>query len=670
MNNKTKIIIGSCAVICVIAAIILFLVSGNKTYNVSFITNGGGNIPVQEVKKGEQVSKPANPTKEGHSFVRWEYQNKEYDFTRPVESDLTLNAVWEEEPQILKYRITFTVDGKTKSIEVSDVSEIDFDNLGFEDKIGYILKWYIDDKEYKFTEPLTGDLSITGKYEKTKNYIVKFNSNGGNSVSSQTVKVGGKATEPTNVKKEGYILDGWYLNNKKYDFNTEVNKNIILVAKWNDDPNIKRYEVKFNSNGGSSVSSQKIIENKTVKQPTDPTKSGYSFEGWYLNNTKYNFNLKVTSNITLVAKWRELAKYTVTFNTNGGSSVSTQTIFEGNKVTRPTNPTKSGSVFKEWQLNGKTYNFDSTINDNITLNAIWTTSYTVSFDSDGGSSVSSQIIAEGSKAVKPTNPTKGEYVFKEWQLNGKTYDFNSAVTENIILKAVWRNKQTFHVNFKVSADPLNCVSNCGTIYAQQSILEGGKATEPNPRSEYEGQTFKEYQVGGKKFDFNTPITSDITITAVYTKNKYKVSVERGNGLSKQEYTKEFWSIMYLTEVGLNGLTHDGWIINDATHTNHKLGTDHVNKTFEWVITSDTTIKEVYVTAKFYTVTFDANGGLIAGSRTQETRQIQEYYKVEALPLSLQPTKEGQTFKEWQLNGKKYDFNTPVTGDMTLMAIYE
>lgn len=667
VKMKNKIIIGVCTLAVVIAIVLGFIMLGNKTYSVSFNSNGGSNISMQKIKKGDKVNKPTDPTKDGYTFVNWEYQNTEYDFNSPVESNLTLNAIWEEVPQVPKYKITFTVDNQTKTIEVSDISEIDLDNLEFEDKVGYILKWYVNGKEYKFTEALTSDLSVEGKYEKTASYTVKFNSNGGNSIANQTVKVGGKATQPTNVKKEGYILDGWYLNNTKYDFNSEVNKNITLVAKWTEDPNVKRYEVKFNSDGGSSVSSQRIIENKTVKEPSNPTKNGYAFEGWYLDNTKYNFNSKVTGNITLVAKWRQLGKYTVEFDSNGGSKVANQTVFDGNKVTKPANPTKSGVVFKEWQLNGKTYNFDNTVNGNMTLTAVWITQYTVSFNSDGGSSVVSQKINSGEKVTKPDDPTKGDYIFKEWQLNGNTYDFNSVVTENITLTAVWRNKQTFHVNFDRSPSDMNCAANC-IGYTQQTVLEGGKATEPTPIQEYEGHTFKEWQVNGKKFDFNTPITSDTTITAVYTKNNYKVTVEYGNGIIK-EYTKEFWYDLALVEYPLYGKTHDGWIINDSTHKDYKLGTDHINDTVYWVITSDTTIKEVYddKPANFYTVTLDANGGTVDG-KSISTISIQVYYKFKQ---PSDPIKEGQTFKEWQLNGKKYEFNkTPITGDITLLAVYE
>lgn len=73
----------------------------------------------------------------------------------------------------------------------------------------------------------------------------------------------------------------------------------LLVFKGRD----KKYTVKFNTNGGSAVSSQKVDSKQKVSKPAEPTRVGYTFEGWYLNNKLYDFNSEVTSNITLEAKW-------------------------------------------------------------------------------------------------------------------------------------------------------------------------------------------------------------------------------------------------------------------------------------------------------------------------------------------------------------------------------
>lgn len=66
-----------------------------------------------------------------------------------------------------------------------------------------------------------------------------------------------------------------------------------------------------------------------------------------------------------------------------------------------------------------------------------TTTYTVAFNSDGGSAVPRQRVPAGGKATEPTAPTKAGYTFDEWQLGGETYDFSAVVTANITLTATW-----------------------------------------------------------------------------------------------------------------------------------------------------------------------------------------------------------------------------------------
>lgn len=105
------------------------------------------------------------------------------------------------------------------------------------------------------------------------------------------------------------MFAGWLLNGKSYNFNTPVTKDITLVASWNVSP--KKYTVTFNSNGGSSVPSQTVEENKTAFKPANPTRSGYKFLGWTYNGQDFNFSTKITGNITLVAKWEEVVVYEI-----------------------------------------------------------------------------------------------------------------------------------------------------------------------------------------------------------------------------------------------------------------------------------------------------------------------------------------------------------------------
>ena len=79
---------------------------------------------------------------------------------------------------------------------------------------------------------------------------------------------------------------------------------IFTVACEGKEPVVEYYTVAFDSNGGSAVASQKVEEGKTATRPVDPTRDGYTFAGWLLNGTAYEFNMAVSGDLTLVADWK------------------------------------------------------------------------------------------------------------------------------------------------------------------------------------------------------------------------------------------------------------------------------------------------------------------------------------------------------------------------------
>ncbi len=107
------------------------------------------------------------------------------------------------------------------------------------------------------------------------------------------------------------IFLGWFTDEEmtmQFHINsTKVTKDITLYAKWKkNDSGItvtKRYNVTFNSNGGSAVTPQSVEEGKKAFKPVTPERVGYQFKGWFLNDTEYSFDNVVTRDIALVAKW-------------------------------------------------------------------------------------------------------------------------------------------------------------------------------------------------------------------------------------------------------------------------------------------------------------------------------------------------------------------------------
>ena len=222
------------------------------------------------------------------------------------------SEVWKE--AIKKYKVTFELEGKEETFELEKLDEDVTGYLKFEDREGYEIRWYVGDEEYDFSTPLTKDVKLTGKYVQTSSYTITFDSDGGNKIDSQKIGVGEKVKEPKAPTKKGYIFDGWYYNNAKYDFNATVKRSMKLVAHWKEDPNVKRFKVTFNTDSGTPVPpTQTVMDGDKATKPANPTKKGFVFVDWELNGTVYNFNLAVKADIELKAKWREAEVYKVTF---------------------------------------------------------------------------------------------------------------------------------------------------------------------------------------------------------------------------------------------------------------------------------------------------------------------------------------------------------------------
>lgn len=304
-----------------------------------------------------------------------------------------------------------------------------------------------------------------------KEYKIRFDSVGGTIIAEQIINKGDYVIKPIDPVKEGYDFLGWYYDNEPYDFNEPVKKDMTLIAGWEASEDRYYYVVIFDTNGGAeSIESQQVEENKTAIRPTDPVKSGYTFEGWYLFDTKYDFTSKVTSDIILTAKWKKNStgstggggttvtpkptEYTITFNSNEGSSVPSQTVKSGGKVTKPNNPTRVHYEFEGWYSNGSLYDFNTAVTSNITLIAKWRQAdkYTVTFNTQGGTSISAQTVYKNDKVTMPsTNPSKSYYTFTGWYLNGQPYNFDTKVTKNITLVAGWESFYSFSIGANESS---------------------------------------------------------------------------------------------------------------------------------------------------------------------------------------------------------------------------
>lgn len=202
--------------------------------------------------------------------------------------------------------------------------------------------------------PVRATTSVFVSLTVKDSYTVSFETNGGSSVASQTVYDGGRVKQPSDPARDGYTFKGWYSDSKLttlYDFTTMVSGSFTLYAGWTEDGSgtvpgddgKDAFTVTFETGGGSTVASQRVPSGGLVTRTADPTRSGYSFAGWYSDaklTTLYDYSSAVTGDLTLYAKWTAAgaAVHTVRYIATDGTVIQTAQVADGETAPRLDDP--------------------------------------------------------------------------------------------------------------------------------------------------------------------------------------------------------------------------------------------------------------------------------------------------------------------------------------------
>lgn len=289
----------------------------SKMYTVSFDGAQGSKTDPVKAEAGKPVAKPKDPTRDGYEFQGWTLDGKPYDFATPVSKDITLTAVWAKKdkptPTPVTHTVTFDPNRQGMSVPPQTVRDggtatpVTLDSGLDENGSKYWLfsGWMLDGKPFDFTTPVTRDITLVAAWGvmPSERVTVTFAGDGVD-VPAQRLNIGEKAAKPSDPKREGYTFKGWTLDGKPYDFTIPVPHDLTLTAAWtpaNADAEPVAHTVAFDT--GSNRFARTVTHGGHVARPSDPTRDGYTFTGWTLDGSPYDFSTPVVADITLTAAW-------------------------------------------------------------------------------------------------------------------------------------------------------------------------------------------------------------------------------------------------------------------------------------------------------------------------------------------------------------------------------
>ena len=373
----------------------------------------------------------------------------------------------------------------------------------------------------------------------------------------------------------GFNFVGWTVNlpdevtlSPENTFDMPYNA-ITVTAGWQ----IMTYTVTFNSQGGSLVPSQTINHGFLASMPNpQPTRLGYTFAGWHADEATtipWTFTVNpVTSDTTLFARWN-IHNQMLTINNlaTEGNPTQTGNVQVGTLVELEEG-TRIGYDFDGWRVTSGNVTISDTNTfimpaNPVVLVADWiTTTYVVTFNTQGGSLIDDTIVNHGTHIVEPSSPTLDFHVFVGWYSDEATttaWDFDTdVVTSDTTLFARWE-LVTHVVTFNTQG---------GTLVSDTNVYHGTHVIEPSsPTLAF--HTFMGWysdEATTIAWDFDTDVvTSDTTLFArweIFTRTVTFNS--RGGSLVNDTVVNHGTHVIEPTPPTLDNYLFGGWYIDEAT----------------------------------------------------------------------------------------------------------
>jgi len=388
-----------------------------QSYTVTFDANGGSTVDAQTVEEGALATIPTVPTKVGYTFEGWFVDGVEFDFTTTtITENVTLTAQWTANDDTF-YNVEVyweTVDGQFIKLTQQDVgANVPLVRVGTTDSavnlteeanqvVATMPGFELDQTQSVLTGTINGDGSSVFKaYLSRKTYTLSFSGVAAESIPVKygaTVDFESLPAIPTQTDKVSvWKLDGTTVS---ADFEWTYTENKELTAIYMGVPRTVTFLV-----DGATFATETVENNTTVTKPaTDPEKTGYTFAGWYVGETQFDFTNAITGDTEIIANFTANT-YTLLLDkkegTGGDESVSV--TYDAAISTLPT-LTKTGYDFVNWTIDGEEITNETVwkYTQDKTAVANWKIqSYDVTFKVDG-LTIPGTIVEFNKTATAPT----------------------------------------------------------------------------------------------------------------------------------------------------------------------------------------------------------------------------------------------------------------------------
>ncbi len=593
--------------------------------SIYFDDNGGGYGPTsQYTVDGKAITLTANhPVRDGYIFMGWSTDKYATiaDYvpggTYNINSGTTLYAIWLLNKNPAKGDING--DG---SVNIVDLVRINSYVNGASDFTAYEKKAADLNNDGVVDESDLDEMRILSIY---KISVITYYANGVDSTPEGLREKTGTSVNLTASipQRTGYTFLGWskkagattaqYQPGASYTLNSDT----VFYAVWKK--NADTYTLTYNANGGSGAPTSQTGNGKITISSFKPSRDGYTFKKWNTKadgtGTSYNpgatYNL--TANATLYAIWEQNpvtpTTYVLTYEVNGGTGKPESQTGNGNILLSIIQPQKDGYTFKCWNTksdgSGTSYNPGATYNltANATLYAIWEqnsvtpTTYTLTYNANGGSGAPAKQTGSGSIVLSTKEPSRSGYIFKGWSksststsaqyLPGDTFN----LTANTTLYAVW-------AGVPLTSYTLTYNANGGTG-APDSQSGNGNITLSSGTPSRKSYTFKSWNTKSDGTGTNYApgatfkLSADTTLYAIWEKNDVTPSTytlyynaNGGTGAPESQSGNGYITLSSGTP-SRNNYTFKSWNTkSDGTGTNYAPGT-----TFK--LSADTTLYAVW-----------------------------------------------------------------------------